>query len=241
MRQAFRRHAAGVTIVTMAGQRGPVGFTATSVASLSESPPLLALALSVRSSIAPTLRAAQTLLVHLLSRDHQELAARFATPGADRFAAPTRWRPLTTGEPLLLDATTWLRCRIRERTATGDHWLVIAEILESRVDVTAEPLVYHDGAYGTVLKHDKPAETAAATAAPGGQKPGAAQRPGAAQKPGGGQKPGAAQKPGGGQKPAAGQKPVVGAPKATAAASTGRGAVPTEGDLGIRGQSAAAS
>jgi flavin reductase (DIM6/NTAB) family NADH-FMN oxidoreductase RutF len=161
MRQAFRRHAAGVTIVTMAGQRGPVGFTATSVASLSERPPLLALSLSVRSSIAPALRAAETLLVHLLGQNQQDLAVRFAAPGADRFAAPTRWRPLATGEPLLLDAPTWLRCRIRERTATGDHWLVVAEILESRVDASAEPLVYHDGGYGTVLKTATPPDPAA--------------------------------------------------------------------------------
>jgi flavin reductase (DIM6/NTAB) family NADH-FMN oxidoreductase RutF len=154
MRQAFRRHAAGVTIVTMSGQRGPVGFTATSVASLSERPPLLVLALSARSSIAPTLRAAETLVVHLLSRDQQDLATRFAVPGADRFGAPTRWRPLKTGEPLLLDAATWLRCQIRDRSTAGDHWLVIAEILESQVDPTAEPLVYHDGGYGTVLRSD---------------------------------------------------------------------------------------
>ncbi|MDT3442982.1 MULTISPECIES: flavin reductase family protein [unclassified Pseudofrankia] len=170
MRRAFRRHAAGVTIVTMSGQRGPVGFTATSVASLSERPPLLALALSVRSSIAPTLRAAETLLVHLLSRDQQDLAARFAAPGADRFAAPTRWRRLDTGEPLLLDAATWLRCRIRDRSATGDHWLVVAEVLESRVDPTAEPLVYHDGGYGTVLKSDDGPANSGPKAGDGGGK-----------------------------------------------------------------------
>ncbi|MCL9796275.1 flavin reductase family protein, partial [Frankia sp. AgKG'84/4] len=164
-RQVFRRHAAGVTIVTMAGARGPSGFTATSVTSLSERPPLLSLALSTGSSLVPALLAADSLVVHLLSHDQRELAARFARPGADRFAPPTRWRPLDTGEPLLLDAAVWIRCGIRQRLAAGDHWLVIAEVLDSRTHRSAAPLVYHDGDYGTF--HAPAADLAAQVPAAG--------------------------------------------------------------------------
>lgn len=40
-KQAFRRHAAGVAIITARGPEGrPVGFTATSLASLAATPPL---------------------------------------------------------------------------------------------------------------------------------------------------------------------------------------------------------
>ncbi|WP_372667045.1 MULTISPECIES: flavin reductase family protein [Frankia] len=151
LRRAFRRHAAGVTIVTMNGAQGPVGFTATSVASLSQSPPLVSLSLAAGSSIVPALHAADTLVVHLLAHDQHDLAARFAAPGADRFAAPTRWRPLGTGEPLLIDAAVWLRCRIRQRIPAGDHWLVVAEVVESRAGRSVAPLVYHDGGYGTFV------------------------------------------------------------------------------------------
>jgi flavin reductase (DIM6/NTAB) family NADH-FMN oxidoreductase RutF len=151
LRRAFRRHAAGVTIVTMDGAQGPVGFTATSVASLSQSPPLVSLSLSAASSIVPTLHAVDTLVVHLLSHDQHDLAARFAAAGADRFAAPTRWRRLGTGEPLLIDVAVWLRCRIRQRIPAGDHWLVVAEVVESRAERSVAPLVYHDGGYGTFV------------------------------------------------------------------------------------------
>ncbi|OHV29996.1 flavin reductase [Parafrankia colletiae] len=154
LRRAFRRHAAGVTVVTMAGPRGPVGFTATSVASLSADPPLLSLSLSATSSCAPALLAAPSLVVHLLSDGQEGLAARFATSGIDRFAEPTRWRPLPTGEPLLVDASVWLRTRILSRLSAGDHHLVIAEVVETQVESDAEastaPLVYHNGSYGTV-------------------------------------------------------------------------------------------
>ncbi|MCK9929101.1 flavin reductase family protein [Frankia sp. Mgl5] len=150
LRSAFRRHAAGVTVVTMIGPRGPVGFTATSVASLSADPPLLSLSLSATSSSAPALLAAGTLVVHLLSDGQQELAARFATSGIDRFAEPTRWRRLPTGEPLLVDAAVWLRTRIHSRLNAGDHHLVIAEVLETRSHRQSQPLIYHNGAYGTI-------------------------------------------------------------------------------------------
>ncbi|CUU57194.1 NADH-FMN oxidoreductase RutF, flavin reductase (DIM6/NTAB) family [Parafrankia irregularis] len=153
LRRVFRGHAAGVAIVTMPGPHGPVGFTATSVASLSADPPLLSFSVAITSSCTPALAAATGLVVHLLSDDQEELAARFATPGIDRFAEPTRWRTLPTGEPLLADAAVWLRTRIRSRLIAGDHHLVIAEIAETRVDSAAgllAPLVYHNGRYGTV-------------------------------------------------------------------------------------------
>lgn len=156
LRRAFRRHAAGVTIVTMAGPAGPVGFTATSVASLSADPPLLSLSLSVYSSCAPALLTATGLVVHLLSAGQQDLAARFATSGIDRFAEPTRWRPFPTGEPLLVDAAVWLRTRIVSRLDAGDHHLVIAEVVETEINngpgAPAGPLIYHDGGYGTIEK-----------------------------------------------------------------------------------------
>ncbi|SNQ48698.1 DIM6/NTAB family protein (modular protein) [Frankia canadensis] len=179
LRTAFRRHAAGVTVVTFPGVGGPAGFTATSVTSLSERPPLVSLALSGQSSLIPALRTARSLVVHLLAHDQRELAARFAATGVDRFAAPTRWRPLRTGEPLLLDAPVWLRCRIRERLTTGDHMLVVAEVLDSRAERAAAPLVYHDGGYGTFLGAARsPAPTTPAPPGPAARPtPGPASRP----------------------------------------------------------------
>jgi len=150
LRQAFRRHAAGVTVITLAGAAGPVGFTATSVASLSATPPLLSLSLSATSSCAPAMLTAQTLVVHLLSSDHEGIARRFSTSGVDRFAPPVRWHTLPTGEPVLSDVAVWLRASIEHRIAAGESYLIVAEVLDSRVDRADEPLVYHDGRYGTI-------------------------------------------------------------------------------------------
>jgi flavin reductase (DIM6/NTAB) family NADH-FMN oxidoreductase RutF len=161
LRQAFRRHAAGVTVVTLAAPAGPVGFTATSVASLSSAPPLLSLSLAVTSSSAPAMLEAETLVVHLLSAEHEAIARRFSTRGIDRFAPPIRWERLPTGEPLLSDVAVWLRARVEHRIAAGESYLIVAHVLDSHVDRADEPLVYHDGRYGTVTDltpPDRPAD-----------------------------------------------------------------------------------
>src|SRR5437588_3303905 len=56
-RSVFRRHAAGVAVITARGA-SPVGFTATSLTSVAAEPPLLSFAVGTGSSSWPTLAAA---------------------------------------------------------------------------------------------------------------------------------------------------------------------------------------
>jgi flavin reductase (DIM6/NTAB) family NADH-FMN oxidoreductase RutF len=128
-RAAFRGHPAGLAIVTAAGPDGPVGLTASSVASLSADPPALAFSLTRAGTTAAAVLAGGTALVHLLDAADIALADRFAGPG-DRFAAPTRWAALPTGEPRLLDTGLALRCRVLSATEVGASVLVAARIVE---------------------------------------------------------------------------------------------------------------
>jgi flavin reductase (DIM6/NTAB) family NADH-FMN oxidoreductase RutF len=146
-RAALGAHPAGVVVVSGHDGSGPVGMTATSFVSISLSPPLIAFAVDTGSSTWPRLRKADSLVVHLLGDEHQELAGRFATKDIDRFAEPTRWAQLRTGEPLLTDVRTWLRCRVDEHILLGDHFLVVARVLEANVDDAHVPLVYHSRGY----------------------------------------------------------------------------------------------
>jgi flavin reductase (DIM6/NTAB) family NADH-FMN oxidoreductase RutF len=148
-RAVFRRHAAGVVIVTADAGDGPVGFTATSLASVSLDPPLVSFALSTTASSWPTIAAASSVVVNVLDARQHDLAARFATSGIDRFGGPTRWSRLGTGEPVLDDAAGHLRAFVRRRFPVGDHHLVVAEVVHARVRPHA-PLVYHAGGYTTV-------------------------------------------------------------------------------------------
>lgn len=144
-RLAFRRHAAGVAVVTVGGER-PTGFTATSVASLSADPPLLSFNISRAASSWPAIQRARHVAVHLLARDQAELAAVFATSGIDRLAAAPTWTTGPHGLPILDGVAAWLVARIRERVVVDNEAVVLAEVVDAQTHHT-KPLLYHDGAY----------------------------------------------------------------------------------------------
>lgn len=143
---AFRTHAAGVAVITADAGDGPVGLTATSVSSVSADPPLLVFSLSGRSSSAPTIRRASTLVVHLLGADQLQLAQLFARSGVDRFADRSLWTRLASGEPYLPSARTWLRGQVTEQIPAGDATVVLVQALEfgGADDEGSGALVYHD-------------------------------------------------------------------------------------------------
>jgi flavin reductase (DIM6/NTAB) family NADH-FMN oxidoreductase RutF len=148
-RALFRRQAASVAVVTVAGEP-PVGFTATSLTSVSLDPPLLSVCLDRGSSSWLPVVRAEYLGVHLLADDQRDVARTFATTGIDRFAAHGgAWRSGPRGVPLLDAALAWLVCRVTHLVPAGDHGIVLAAPLLGG-HRAGRPLLYHDGTYGRV-------------------------------------------------------------------------------------------
>lgn len=148
-RSVFRRHAAGVVVITADAGHGPVGFTATSLVSVSLLPPLVSFALSTTASSWPSVNAATSVVINFLDAGQDEIARRFATSGIDRFAEPTRWSRLRTGEPVLDEAPTFLRGLVEHRFGVGDHHIVVARLATVAERREHAPLVYHAGSYAT--------------------------------------------------------------------------------------------
>lgn len=146
-RSAFRRHAAGVAVITAAGRHGPAGFTATSLTSVAAEPPLLSFGISLGSSSWPAVAEAEFIGVHILGDHQEELASVFARSGADRFAPPTRWRHGPHGVPLLDGVAAWLVGRVLERVAAGDHRIVVAHVVAADPHGPGGPLLYHQGGF----------------------------------------------------------------------------------------------
>lgn len=147
----FRNHPAGVAVVALRHEGRPVGFTATSVISVSAAPPLLAFSLASTSSSWPAVSRARTLAVSFLADHQDDVSARFATSGIDRFA-DGGWSSLPTGEPVIDGAVSWFRARVVQRTPVGDSYLVSLRALASSLTGTgrapdASPLVYKDRTY----------------------------------------------------------------------------------------------
>lgn len=145
-RGIFRRHSSSVAVITAGGSR-PVGFTATSLTSVSLSPPLISFNLSKTSSSWPTIAGATYVGAHVLGNNQHELASTFARSGADRFASPTAWRRGPHGVPVLDDVLGWMICRIHSRTPAGDHAVVIAEVIDAGHLNDEAPLLYHMGKF----------------------------------------------------------------------------------------------
>ncbi|MFE0510732.1 flavin reductase family protein [Streptomyces sp. NPDC058964] len=147
LRSAFRRHAAGVAVITARGDSGPVGFTATSLTSVSAEPPLLSFGIGTGASSWPAISTTGHVGVHILGEHQSDLAATFARSGADRFGAPTAWREGPEGVPVLDDVLVWLVCRIVGRVPAGDHRIVLGEVVVGDPAGAGRPLLYHQGRF----------------------------------------------------------------------------------------------
>ncbi|AGP59973.1 flavin reductase family protein [Streptomyces rapamycinicus] len=145
-RSVFRRHASGVAVITAQGTR-PVGFTATSLASVAAEPPLLSFGVGTGSSSWPVLSEAEYVGVHILGEHQRELAATFARSGADRFGPATGWRSGPEGVPVLDGVLAWLVCRVVARIPAGDHRVLIGEVTTGTAAGTGRPLLYHQGRF----------------------------------------------------------------------------------------------
>ncbi|MEU6811545.1 flavin reductase family protein [Streptomyces sp. NPDC046831] len=147
LRSVFRRHAAGVAVITARGGSGPVGFTATSLTSVSAEPPLLSFGVGTGGSSWPVIAQSGHVGVHILGEHQQDLAATFARRGADRFGAPTAWHEGPEGVPVLDDVLAWLVCRVVARVPAGDHRIVLAEVVVGDPEGAGRPLLYHQGRF----------------------------------------------------------------------------------------------
>lgn len=144
LKLAFRGHPAGVALITAATATGPVGLTASSVASVAVDPAALSFSVTRATGTAGALLGASTFAVHFLAEQHADLAHVFARSGAPRFTSDQNWSRLPTGEPFLADAPAVFRCRPMHRIPVGGSTLVVAEILDVVLGPDAPPLVYRD-------------------------------------------------------------------------------------------------
>lgn len=147
LKRAFRDHPTGVALITAQTPAGPVGLTASSVASVGIDPPALSFSVTRATGSAGGILGASTYLVHLLDSRHADVASAFAVSGADRFTLEQGWSELPTGEPYLPGTRVALRCRTLHSLGVGSSVIVVAEVLGAEFGEAADPMVYHDRAF----------------------------------------------------------------------------------------------
>lgn len=159
LRDALGAFATGVTIVTARDKAGrDIGLTANSFNSVSLDPPMVLWSLSKKSSLLPAFAEAEFFAVHVLAADQDALSQAFARRGVDRFEGVSIARG-QGGAPLLDGCAARFQCRNAFRYEGGDHVIFVGAVID--FDHSGrEPLVFHGGRYGLVMKKAEVSESA---------------------------------------------------------------------------------
>jgi flavin reductase (DIM6/NTAB) family NADH-FMN oxidoreductase RutF/AcrR family transcriptional regulator len=146
-RHVLGHFATGVAVITADTPAGPVGMAVSSFTSVSLEPPLVAFLPDKSSTSWPRIRDARAFCVNILSAGQEELCAKFARTGTDKFAG-VAWRPATSGAPILDGGMAWLDCELTQTFESGDHYIAIGRVLQLEAVEYAVPLVFFQGGYG---------------------------------------------------------------------------------------------
>lgn len=145
--QTFRRHAAGVAAITSLAPDGhPVGFTATSLASLAASPPLATFNMAQISSAWPAMTVGNRVVIHTLGPRGRWLAERMAADHDERFTGE-HWHEGPHGLPVLDGVTSWMVGRIVQVLPVHANAVIVVEIDEGDLGDMDDALLYHERQY----------------------------------------------------------------------------------------------
>jgi flavin reductase (DIM6/NTAB) family NADH-FMN oxidoreductase RutF/DNA-binding MarR family transcriptional regulator len=142
-RNALGQFPTGVAVVTATHDGYPIGMTANSFSSVSLAPPLVSWSVAKSSPNHDPFVATEAFAVHFLGADHRDLALRFGSRGADKFAGLTHASG-ETGAPLIEGLAPIFECRAWARYPGGDHTILVGEVVRM-VERNHEPLLFHSG------------------------------------------------------------------------------------------------
>ena len=151
-RRALGNFATGVTVMTAQNSQGErVGMTANSFNSVSLDPALILWSIDKHSASYRIFAEASHFAVNVLSAAQIELSNHFARRSEDKFAGII-FESGYGQAPLLSHCSASFECEKYAIHDGGDHWIMLGRVLRFS-DHGRAPLVYHQGAYSTVMPH----------------------------------------------------------------------------------------
>jgi flavin reductase (DIM6/NTAB) family NADH-FMN oxidoreductase RutF len=145
LRDALGTFATGVTVVTVASERGPLGITANSFASVSLDPPLVLWCPAKASRRYDAFVTAEHFAIHVMGEHQDALTLGFARAG-EAFGG-CDWSLSDQQVPLLAGCPARFECTTRDRIDAGDHAVIIARVTRVTTEPT-RPRLFHAGIYG---------------------------------------------------------------------------------------------
>lgn len=147
-KNAMRRLAASVTVVTAVKNQEQYGITATAVTSVTTQPPALLVCVNRSTSIHPILEMGTHFCVNLLHHRHIDISNSFGgfIKCDDKFAYGT-WRTHESKVPYLADAQANLFCAVDGLLDYGSHTIIVGKIHTILITGDVAPLIYQNGGY----------------------------------------------------------------------------------------------
>lgn len=149
LRQALRRLAKAVVVITAHHDGQRFAMSATAVSELAVDPPSMLVCVNRTASIYAPLQAGASFGINILHASHEPIsrACSGAVKGEARFAIGS-WLQGAHGVPYLSDAQATLICTNETRLPYGSHCIFIGRVVEVFYDREVNPLIYADGEYG---------------------------------------------------------------------------------------------
>lgn len=147
-RQAMRRVASTVNVITICVGGEPMGITATAMSSISLDPPSLLVCINRTAAMHGRMEDVTHFRVNVLHRDQEEIAAMFADRSRQALRFAEGWTVDCERPPRLVDAQASLLCRRIDHHRFGTHSIFIGQVEDVVVREGVDPLVYLNGKYG---------------------------------------------------------------------------------------------
>ena len=147
-RQAMRRVAATVNVISICVDGKPMGITATAVSAVSLDPPSLLVCVNQAASLHPWIEDVLHFNVNVLHRDQAEVATIFADRKLEAQRFIRGWDNDCVTPPRLRGAQAVIRCRRIDHHRFGTHSSFIGVVEEAAVRDEIDPLIYLDGRFG---------------------------------------------------------------------------------------------
>jgi flavin reductase (DIM6/NTAB) family NADH-FMN oxidoreductase RutF len=140
----------GLYVVTVAAGGEEHGMTANWVMQAAFEPPMVVIALENTSKTLGMVRDSRHFAVNVVLATQRDLAGKL---GRSSEQAPQKLKGIKTkpapvsGTPVLTDCLGWVECRVVATLPSGDHTLVLGEIVAAGVEHEGQPLTMQEAGF----------------------------------------------------------------------------------------------
>jgi flavin reductase (DIM6/NTAB) family NADH-FMN oxidoreductase RutF len=149
-KKILRHFPYGLYAVTVAHDGEDHGMTANWLTQAAFEPPMVVVAIENMSKTIGMIRDSHHFAINLLLTGQRDLAGKL---GRSSEQAPQKLKGFKTkpapvsGTPVLVDGLGWVECRVVATLPSGDHTLVLGQVIAAGIEHEGEPLTLQEAGF----------------------------------------------------------------------------------------------